>query len=324
MSPLEFEYLITRILDKMDEDNKASKNEPQSQTDSREAELEQRIKALEAKISGDSLRMKNEKPKSSPQSKEESSESTKNKAQSEKDSASEENDADAKNTQVDKIFKKLKDLESKIEENNRKIENSSSSRPSTDQPSTRIVNEIHTEGNTVEKKNDNLNSETETIVDEAGNSKTIYKRERFNDRTYIDEEKESNITPALIYKGVSAFTGVNFGGQTTWNFGAKAHYGFENNNIELLPELSFAPSDPISFGAAINAIHPFKISSQMNIRPYAGLGGGYLRNDEDSVFTGNIILGAYTNALGGRLYLDYTNRNLFNYNQIALGYRFNF
>ncbi|WP_127845541.1 hypothetical protein [Psychroflexus aestuariivivens] len=301
MSPLEFEYLITRILDKMEDDDEKTKQED---SDATKSKLEARIKALERQISNDTLVIKTDSIQGKSEMKDKS---------------------ELEDSETDKILRKLEELESKIEENNRKIQNSSSSRTSRDKSKTTIVNEVTTEGNQpVEEDTDSSESEVREVTDESGITKTIYKREFFNDTTYIDNERESKITPVLIYKGLSAFTGVNFGGQTTWNFGARAHYGFENSNFEILPELSFAPSNPISFGAAINAIHPFKISSQLDIRPYAGLGGGYLYNDEDSVLTGNIIIGAYTNALGGRLYVDYTNRNLFNYNQFALGYRFNF
>lgn len=301
MTPLEFEYLIIRILEKMENENNKSKVQTDSTTT--KAQLKERVMRLERQISGDTLEMQND---------------------SVREKSEFENKSDAKNSETDKILRKLEELESKIEANNRKIENSSSSRTSKDKSKTTIVNEIPTDKNQTDRTEETKESEVQEIVDESGFSKTIYKREFFNDTTYIDNERESEITPALIYKGISAFTGVNFGGQTTWNFGARAHYGFENNNFEILPELSFAPSSPISFGAAINAIHPFKISSQLDIRPYAGIGGGYLYNDEDSVLTGNIIIGAYTKALGGRLFVDYTNRNLFNYNQFALGYRFNF
>ncbi|MFN2261287.1 MAG: hypothetical protein ABR595_04420 [Psychroflexus sp.] len=301
MSPLEFEYLITRILEKMENENEKSKS--QSDSTATKSQLEARIIALERQISGDTLGVQ--------------SDSVQTKSNIEGKS-------DMNNSETDRILRKLEQLESKIEANNRKIENSSSSRTSRDKSNTTIVNEVTTGGSQAEKETESRENEVQEVTDESGFSKTIYKREFFNDTTYIDNERESKITPTLIYKGASAFTGVNFGGQTTWNFGARAHYGFENNDFEILPEISFAPSSPISFGAAINAIHPFRISSQLDIKPYVGLGGGYLYNDENSVLTGNLIIGAYTNALGGRLFVDYTNRNLFNYNQFALGYRFNF
>ena len=176
----------------------------------------------------------------------------------------------------------------------------------------------------VEKKNEDQNKgdqKEEDISDDI-----TYKREYFNSFDYIKEEAKDNfyIADFLEYKGLSAFLGVNVGRQSTFNVGSRMHYDIKNLSIELMPEVSLGISDPLSFGVALNAVHPFKMELPYNISPYAGIGTGYLYNDEASHLTGNVLIGFYTDAFGGRVYVDYTNRNLFDFNQLAIGYRFNF
>ena len=102
------------------------------------------------------------------------------------------------------------------------------------------------------------------------------------------------------------------------------HYSIKDTSIEVMPEVSLSLSSPFSFGIAVNAVHPFKAELPYNISPYAGIGTGYLYNDEISHLTGNLLIGFHTDAFGSRVYVDYTNRNLFMFNQLAVGYRFKF
>ena len=65
------------------------------------------------------------------------------------------------------------------------------------------------------------------------------------------------------------------------------------------------------------------------VRPYLGIGGGLLKTgdatDNDQLKGAvNIIAGSYINVYNGDLFVDYTTRNFFKYNQIIVGYRFPF
>lgn len=192
------------------------------------------------------------------------------------------------------------------------IERQLNNNPETSSSETSIVNEI--------------NRVSENAADEAiVESKETYKRDFFNNFDYLKIVKEtSKIWKHLRYKGSSVFTGINVGEQTSFDIGARAHYGFSKTKFELMPEFFVGLSDPTSFGLALNAIHPFRVKLPYNISPYFGAGGGYQYINNDSSFSGNILLGFYTSVFNGRLFVNYTNKNLFSNNQLSLGYRFNF
>ena len=224
------------------------------------------------------------------------------------------------------VIDKLDELMEQLEENEkdiRKLDNKVSKIDRSNKKD-RIISDKETIFKTQEVETEEKAKKKEVKKDTT--QKKTYTRDYFNEFEYVDEEakKKFYIADFLEYEGLSAFTGFNVGQQGTFNLGARMHYGIKDTSIEVMPELSLAISDPFSFGVAINAVHPFKTELPYNISPYAGIGTGYLYNDETSNLTGNLLIGFYTDALGGRIYVDYTNRNLFKFNQLAIGYRFKF
>lgn len=132
------------------------------------------------------------------------------------------------------------------------------------------------------------------------------------------------------YNGMSGFTGFNVGGNTTFNLGYRLHYQIDSTKFEFMPETFFGFGSPSAFGISANGIYKMDfITKSKTIKPYAGLGLGFMKvgddNNEDKL-TGawNFILGTSLNVLSGDLYVDFTARNAFKYNQLIVGYRFPF
>ncbi len=142
---------------------------------------------------------------------------------------------------------------------------------------------------------------------------------------FIENETPSNLSEKLTYKGFSMYTGVNLGGQTSFNIGTRINYGMQNTKIEFMPEFYYGIANPGTFGLSANFIYPFNalIYSEF-MTPYAGIGGGIIRDDGNIKLNHNIIVGTNLNIGKGRFFADFTSRNFSKYNQLAFGYRFNF
>jgi len=144
-------------------------------------------------------------------------------------------------------------------------------------------------------------------------------------------EKEGSFFSRLQYRGMSAFAGFNVGGNATANIGYRLHYGLNaNSNTELMPETFFGLGSPSSFGIMANMTRSFPgLAPKTLLKPYAGIGAGLMKvgNDQDQdQLKGayNLMVGSYLKVMNGDLYVDFTTRNLFSYNQLIIGYRLPF
>ncbi len=132
-------------------------------------------------------------------------------------------------------------------------------------------------------------------------------------------------TALLLNEGVSIFAGVGFGEGAGAALGVRGHYAFSNSPIKFMPDLYISPSKNTGFGINANALLAFdKLSGNVIVEPYIGLGLGYNKIGDFNRFGTNVIVGTSFNVLGGSLYADYTIRGLFKMNQIAVGYKFGF
>jgi hypothetical protein len=61
--------------------------------------------------------------------------------------------------------------------------------------------------------------------------------------------------PQMV-RPIEGHLGVNVGGQTTFNIGARINYGLRNTKIELMPEFYYGVADPFCLSG--NFIYPFK------------------------------------------------------------------
>ncbi|RMF19773.1 MAG: hypothetical protein D6765_17620, partial [Bacteroidetes bacterium] len=141
-------------------------------------------------------------------------------------------------------------------------------------------------------------------------------------------EEEGGFFSRLTYEGSSGFAGLNLGGGTSANLGFRWHYGIGNTRFEFMPESFLGLGSDGSFGLSLNGLYPFIGKGGGSIAPYVGLGGGLLQfneNGSSDLKPGyNILLGTYLGLGNGRLYVDFTTRNLFDHNQLVAGYRFTF
>ncbi len=151
-------------------------------------------------------------------------------------------------------------------------------------------------------------------------------------KTARDYDNSTGFFSKFRYKGMSGFAGFNVGGNTTFNLGYRLHYaiGKDSSNFEFMPESFFGFGSPSSFGITANGIYhmPFLTKSKL-VTPYIGLGAGFMKvgNDNNAdklIGAWNFIVGSSLNIWAGDLYVDFTARNKFKYNQIIVGYKFPF
>jgi hypothetical protein len=139
----------------------------------------------------------------------------------------------------------------------------------------------------------------------------------------MDVKKIPRAGGMLTYQHSSAFLAFNYGGASTANFGVRLHYDINKLPLEFMPEAYLGFGEDTSFGISGNVIYPF-MKSHPKYQPYAGFGLGLANIDSNFHGNYNILIGAMLPVLYPNVYVDYTIRNGFKYNQIAVGYKFSF
>ncbi len=150
-------------------------------------------------------------------------------------------------------------------------------------------------------------------------------------KTGSEYDNSKGFLSKFRYNGMSGFMGINLGAQTTFNIGYRVHYGIDKTDFEVMPETFFGFGSPSAFGISVNGLYKLNSLKKKlnNFTPYVGLGLGFLKggdnNNVDKVSGAwNFIIGSSLNVFAGDLYVDFTARNAFKYNQIIVGYRFPF
>jgi hypothetical protein len=121
---------------------------------------------------------------------------------------------------------------------------------------------------------------------------------------------------------LSLFTGLGFGDLTAWNVGARGYLQIADTELDFVPEFYVGMGDKNGLGLSGNVVYNF-LKPDSFLRPYAGLGLGIFHGKKVHYGT-NVIIGADIHLLGGSLFADYSCRNWFKQNQLAVGYRFVF
>lgn len=125
-------------------------------------------------------------------------------------------------------------------------------------------------------------------------------------------------------QGFSVYTGPNIGSEFTWNVGLRSYHSVGGSTkVKFMPEVYFGVGSETAFGISGNFIYNFNFSKGKFMNPYVGLGLGFFKQGE-SKFGPNIIIGTEVDVLDGKVFIDYSARNPFKNNQIAVGYRFTF
>lgn len=342
MTPEEFERLIDRILQGLDE-----KYAPQQQTLNQEKQfneaLLERLIQLENQQKTEGFQsndktvqmlieaLVNERGQEATEEKDNSSEKGESRNSSlEKEQLNRVNDS-LSSAEIKRAEKEMMQL---VQQN---LEASKQREDELQQRMQELEKEIQAFNDRIEKKQeDNTTNSTESKVEDT-------KQEAFKKKTserkvliksgdpsqnvgynFIVLEKSSWVWNKLTYKGIAAFTGFNLGDQTTFNVGVRGHYGIGNTKFELLPEAFVGIADPTSYGGQLNMIYPFTIDKQNGLKAYLGAGGGFLEVAGSTNLNYNFVLGSYLNVFRGRLFVDYSIRNMFGNNAFSVGYRLPF
>jgi len=253
---------------------------------------------------------------------------------------------DSYEDQIDDLYDSLANFENKMGSQEGQI-----SVESVD--SKKLKNDIEDTNDRIDDLNDTLRDSFEELRDDLDGGKfSISDQGNYSDNQRNNMVQDNNVPKAsnqtkvqvsdelanqkgnfakLKYKGMSGFAGFGIGGSATFNIGYRLHYAVgDSTNIEFMPETFFGLGSPSSFGLMANGTYSLSFLTKSDlIKPYIGVGVGLMKvgDDEDAdQLKGavNFILGTSLNVWSGDLYVDYTARNLFNYNQLIVGYRFPF
>lgn len=191
-----------------------------------------------------------------------------------------------------------------------------------------------------EKEIDEYETQINTLKDEAEKRKDDFQQERIAKKTLektlfeIDPEKrfetsDSTFIGRMYYKGLSGIGGVTFGDLTAITLGVRTNFGIRKTNFSLMAETYAGLGSGSLLGFSVSGIYGFRIAKEGSLSrfvPYAGVGVGLQQvGDKDGLQgTYGTILGAELELWNGKAFVDYTMRNIFDYNQIVLGYKFPF
>ncbi|MDO5509735.1 MAG: outer membrane beta-barrel protein [Weeksellaceae bacterium] len=209
----------------------------------------------------------------------------------------------------DRILDELRRLNQRVDEQNRQIANIRT-QPAGSGDKTTVITTPQQQQPAVMQPNPQTRQEVTTTPS--------------GDTVVTTKQEDGYVSGFIVNRGMSAFTGVNFGEATTFNVGLKAHYQISNSSLEFVPDAYFAMGDPNGFGINANVHLPFEVNRSPILAPYVGVGVGLNSINDDFRFATNLILGTSLDLLGGRVYADYTSRGLFDNNQVAIGYKFFF
>lgn len=155
--------------------------------------------------------------------------------------------------------------------------------------------------------------------------------ESSSDYTLMDSIKQEDSTFAgrIYYTGLSGIAGITFGNQNTVTAGVRTNFGFRNSSFGFMTETYAGFGSKSILGLAVNGFYRFRLAKEGNlsrVSPYAGVGVGLQQNASASGLIGTygVILGTELQMWNGKAFVDYTMRNIFDYNQIVLGYKLSF
>lgn len=142
---------------------------------------------------------------------------------------------------------------------------------------------------------------------------------------YANNEAKPANSQMLKLNRLGALTGLNFGESTLWTLGMRGYMQISNTNFDFVPELFVGIGGQTGYGLSANVIYNVHLSEASPVTPYVGLGLGFFNHGLGSSAGSNIIAGVnFNNIANGALFVDYSSRELFRNNMIAVGYRFVF
>lgn len=162
------------------------------------------------------------------------------------------------------------------------------------------------------------------IVNPDQNDEGLISQTKQNTANTENKDQKKSLLDQLNYKFSSVMLGVMFGDNTFSLASLRLHYAISDTKFEFAPEFFYGFDSPSSYGLSFNAIRPIKLGENSKFNPYAGTGLGFMKIKKGSKLNANLIVGSYYKVLNGKLFVDFTTRNFFDYNQISIGYRIDF
>lgn len=171
--------------------------------------------------------------------------------------------------------------------------------------------------------NKKIEANSERIGKVSENQSQIYQKEisTLKESDIVVETPKEEKQSKWKNEGFSVYTGPSFGKDFAWNLGLRSYHHISGTkHLKFMPEAYYRFGGNGGFGISGNVIYQFNKKMGKIINPYAGLGIGLFKN-ESTKLGSNIIIGTELNVLKGKLFVDYSARNLFKNNQIAVGYK---
>lgn len=173
-------------------------------------------------------------------------------------------------------------------------------------------------------ESDNAESPQTIIVNPDQNDEGLISQTKQNTANTENKDQKKSLLDQLNYKFSSVMLGVMFGDNTFSLASLRLHYAISDTKFEFAPEFFYGFDSPSSYGLSFNAIRPVTLGENSKFNPYAGTGLGFMKIKKGSKLNANFIVGSYYKVLNGKLFVDFTTRNFFDYNQISVGYRIDF
>lgn len=148
--------------------------------------------------------------------------------------------------------------------------------------------------------------------------KTLDKEEDiFENQELSDKERK------LQFQSVAATVGYNFADETSANFGIRLYYNIKKTPFQFMPKAYIGLGENTSYGLSGNVIYPF-MKNHDKVSPYIGAGLGIENSANNTFGNYNIIIGLGLPVIHKNVFIDYTMKNNFDYNEFVVGYKISF
>lgn len=145
------------------------------------------------------------------------------------------------------------------------------------------------------------------------------------DHTALEAGESSHVSHQYLkLNRIAPLTGINLGDGTQWMIGVRGYMQIADTDLDFVPEVMLGFGTSNAFDISANVLYNIPWSWK-NFRPYVGLGLGFYGHGAGTRFGLNTIVGStFATSKSGEFFVDYSIRNTFKNNQIAVGYRFVF
>ncbi len=139
-----------------------------------------------------------------------------------------------------------------------------------------------------------------------------------------EKPQMENITYYSSFRlsSVSALTALDYQKSLFYDFGMRLNWEILNSNFAFMPEIYLRSGEKSGIGGSLNLMY-YSNLDLYKFKPYFGFGIGVSPSDISSLGT-NTILGLAYHIKRTSLFMDYSIRNIFDQNRVAIGLKFEF